>query len=385
MIVPDGRDRVSVRVFGYRPDILATTSVGSVNGFKLAEAAPPPVNDPTAILAAVATGVVDAQLDAMRQLKQHWLAFRAPSDFFEVRPPFKGSLIDEMVRGINTPSFDGPLNVGINEKLTFASRLLGNPNITYGVAGLLVTHPFLAFVIGPLVDSQLQPIRTLIDNVFTENGLLALDPVERKLRNPSFVNLARVAAGTPLFMGAVSLETGKLRYIKGDGAMVERDGVTPVASALTASDINNALAMNGAPLSAAVRQGLTDALAAYAAQVNQIAALKMTFNAATTTLQADGTALAARSSPGSRQPRPRRARRPRRRSAHPGHRRSGRRACSRPRACRSISCPARSASSGLRRRRNPRDPADGDGIHGPAPRSSLASSVRQTSCPRRMR
>ncbi|XXF81548.1 patatin-like phospholipase family protein [Myxococcaceae bacterium GXIMD 01537] len=270
-------------VFGYRPDILAATSVGAINGFKLAEAPPPAVNDATAILAAVAAGTVDPQLKAMRELKQQWIDFLAPTDFFQVRPPFKGTMVEDVVRGINSPLFNGPVNVDLNKKLGFASFIIGNPHITYGAAGVLFTHPFLAFFLGPLFDSELKPIRTLIDNVFTENALLALDPVEGKLRDSTKVDPAKVAVGTPLFMGVVSLASGRLRYVKGDGAVVERDGVTPVASALSAADINNALDLNGAPLSAPLRQGITDALAAYAVQVSLIAAHKAAYNAEATT------------------------------------------------------------------------------------------------------
>ncbi len=47
-------------VYGFRPDVIAGKSVGSVNGVKLALATPPAVNDPAAILASVAAGHPDS-------------------------------------------------------------------------------------------------------------------------------------------------------------------------------------------------------------------------------------------------------------------------------------------------------------------------------------
>src|SRR5207247_1059399 len=84
-------------VFGYRPDFLATTSVGSVNGIKLAEGAPPATNDSATILSAVAAGVIDEQLTAMRGLKQIWLGIQGPSNFFVIRPPFVGTQIQKQI------------------------------------------------------------------------------------------------------------------------------------------------------------------------------------------------------------------------------------------------------------------------------------------------
>jgi len=77
--------------YGFRPDIITGTSVGAINGIKLACAPPPPSNDSQAILTAVSNGKPDAQLTQMRELEQMWLAFVSRANFFELLPVFKGT------------------------------------------------------------------------------------------------------------------------------------------------------------------------------------------------------------------------------------------------------------------------------------------------------
>src|ERR1043165_7258843 len=81
-------------VYGFRPDVIAGTSVGSVNGIKLALGKPPAVNDPAAILANVAAGNVDSGLAALRALEAEWDTFLTTDDFFSLQPAFKGTLIE---------------------------------------------------------------------------------------------------------------------------------------------------------------------------------------------------------------------------------------------------------------------------------------------------
>jgi hypothetical protein len=257
--------------FGYRPDILASTSVGSVNGIKLAEAPPPTDNNAAKILSAMAAGTVDPPLAVMRQLEQLWLDFQSSTDFFVVRQPFKGTAVEDAIQEINSPSFGGPLNTTVNRILDVVSIVV---NIPFAWDLALLGVP----IAGAVLAVEIQKFRGLIENLFTEDALLALDPIEALLRDPTNVDLTKVAQGTPLFMGAVSLETGRLRYIKGTGEMIERDGFTPVASALKASDIDSAKEMDGAAASAALRQGITDSLAAYKAQTDLIASYKTEYS-----------------------------------------------------------------------------------------------------------
>ena len=54
---------------------------------------------------------------------------------------------------------------------------------------------------------------------------------------PPFANANNLFFGTPLYMAMVSLETGKLRYATNTAAFFERDGVSPVFTALMNSDV----------------------------------------------------------------------------------------------------------------------------------------------------
>ena len=59
-----------------------------------------------------------------------------------------------------------------------------------------------------------------------------LDPLETKMRDPVLYDKDKLAAGVPLRMVCVSLETGRVRYATGRGLFLEDDNFTPVASAL---------------------------------------------------------------------------------------------------------------------------------------------------------
>ena len=90
-------------VYGFRPDLIAGTSVGSVNAIMLAQAPPPRVNDAAQILAATAAGTVDPGLARVRMLQSAWLGFRSTSDFFLIQPAFRGTMLHNAVNGISNP------------------------------------------------------------------------------------------------------------------------------------------------------------------------------------------------------------------------------------------------------------------------------------------
>jgi hypothetical protein len=113
-------------------------------------------------------------------------------------------------------------------------------------------------------------LNKLLANLQTLNSLCVLDPIEDRLRDPNSLDLLKVANGTPLFLATVSLETGALRYVTGRGNFVERDGVTPVASALDSTRLNLA-AFNGNTVDLASAQA---ALADYRTKQQTIADLK---------------------------------------------------------------------------------------------------------------
>lgn len=240
-------------VYGFRPDLITGTSVGSVNAIMLAQAPPPQVNDAGRILAAVAAGTVDPGLARARMLKTAWLGFRSPSDFFTIQPVFAGTALHGAVNGINRPpSGDPPLQVTLAEDIDLMSGVLA--------------APLLNLVTGPIAAAKLQEYRPLVLGLLTENSICNLDPIMARLNNPSLLNLSTLAAGTPVWFATVSLESGRLRYVDGTGRFTESDLRTPVVTALTNSDV---AAVSG--LAADRRARITGLLTSHAAVVSGMA------------------------------------------------------------------------------------------------------------------
>jgi hypothetical protein len=221
-------------VYGFRPDVIAGTSVGSVNGIKLALARPPAVNDPAAILASVAAGAPDSGLIALRALEAEWATFLTTDDFFAVQPAFQGSMLLDLLEMMNAvPTGKPPLSAALGPAIDTASVLL--------------SVPLVNSIVGPIAADLLQKVRGTALAVLTENSVFNLDPVLKRLNDPAKLTLAGLAAGTPVYFAAVALESGRLRYIDGNGTFTERDGLTPVMSALMDSDIDAALDENLQP------------------------------------------------------------------------------------------------------------------------------------------
>jgi hypothetical protein len=250
--------------YGFRPDIITGTSVGAINGIKLACAPPPAVNDAGVILEAVASGTVDAQLAHLRELEQTWRAAHGRDYFFLVHQPFIGTPVDDALKE------NAPHDLPIGTQIDFLK------------AGLNI--PFVRTIVGILAWIELDKIKTLLQNVLVHNAPATLLPVELQLRSPGYVNVRPgpgapppfandLSSGTPLYMALVSLETGKLRYVTNTGAFYERDGASPVATAVTTTDIAAALDENLAPLATGRQNNITTAVTNYRAAVDQIAAL----------------------------------------------------------------------------------------------------------------
>lgn len=160
-------------VFGYRPEVIAGTSVGSINAIALAQAE----NDDEALVQA-------------GKLRGVWNSLTGPGDFYQVR--------DWVSRLTRSDSLDLGAGVTIRIEDAVIQFLFGN----------------------------------LMANVETSTSLAVLDPLEARMRTPEMFNAAKLARGIPLRMACVSLESGRLRYATGDGRFLESDNQTPVASAL---------------------------------------------------------------------------------------------------------------------------------------------------------
>ena len=252
--------------YGFRPDIITGTSIGAINGIKLACAPPPAVDDTEAILSAVAAGTVDPQLAHMRELEQIWTNAQGRADFFWVSQPFKGTIVDDALKDPSPPG--DPISFKIAVDLV--------------ALAIPVAHLFAA--IATLIDIE-TTWKPLLQNILTEDGVATLFPVELALRvgrNGPTVNLGvpgdtppytnNLYHGTPLYMATVSLENGKLRFANHKGEFYERDGVTPVATALNSTDIAAALDENLNPLPQDHQDRITTAVTNYQAALKQSAA-----------------------------------------------------------------------------------------------------------------
>jgi predicted acylesterase/phospholipase RssA len=253
--------------YGFRPDIITGTSIGAINGIKLACAPPPAVNDTEAILAAVAAGTVDPQLAHMRELEQIWANVQGRADFFLISQAFKGTIVDDALKDPSPP---------VDWTSMLADHLvpLSVPVVNFFAA------------IGTVIE-LLTKWAPLKDKIFSEDGVATLFPVEMALRggpNGPAVNLGapgdkppytnNLYHGTPLYLAAVSLENGKLRFANHKGELYERDGVTPVATALNSTDIAAALDENLNPLTQPHQDRITTAVANYQAALQQSIALQ---------------------------------------------------------------------------------------------------------------
>jgi predicted acylesterase/phospholipase RssA len=160
-------------VFGYRPDVIAGTSVGSINGLVLAQAK------------------TDAdKLAQMLKLRSIWRSLNGCGDFYQVQ-----QWLEDLTRS-KCLDFGQGLSVRIED-----------------------------------VVAQLA-FNNLGWNAKRSTSLAKLDPLEKKMRDPSLLDTKKLAGGLPLRMACVSLESGRLRYATGDGRFLEDDNTTPVASAL---------------------------------------------------------------------------------------------------------------------------------------------------------
>ncbi|GIH08489.1 hypothetical protein Rhe02_65560 [Rhizocola hellebori] len=255
--------------YGFRPDFISGTSVGSVNGIKLATARPPVVNNPTAILASVAAGNPDSGIAALRALEVLWNGIMA-TGFFAVQPAFKGTLIEDLAESMNAePTGDPPLSATVGAEID--------------KQGALLATPIISTFSGPVAADKLQQLKGTVMAVLTQNSIFNLDPIKALLNDRTHLKPEDLATGTPLYLAAVALESGRLRYIDGMGNLTERDGVTPVLSALTTADITRALDENLAAIPAARAAQINGVLTRYLAAIAAITAGRATYRASSTT------------------------------------------------------------------------------------------------------
>ena len=230
------------------------------------------MNDPAAILASVAAGNVDYGLTAVHKLDAEWATFTSTSDLFSFQPAFKGSLIEDVLNMMNAaPSGEPPMSA------TFGAEI--------DKISVLLSIPIVNFVSGPLVADQLQKLKGTILAVLTENAVFNMDPIRDRLNDPAKLTLADLAAGTPVFFATVALESGRLRYVDGNGVLTERDGQTPVLSALMDSDVDAAHDETLQPLGTDRKNAIKALSARYRAAIAAIQAGRVISRQTATTVQ----------------------------------------------------------------------------------------------------
>lgn len=177
---------------GIRPDVISSTSVGSINAIKLAE------------------GEDQAQPNrGLAGLEAIWASLQVNTDMYKEEPWLHDKDMDPRVRDYITGHSPG---LGIKPDVSVASGdLNGVFNWANGV--------FFALFDGASLLKSLSLIRNA-------RSVYNLDPIRAMLY--SRVDLAAIAdwaaSGKKLRMGAVSLESGELRYISESGVMLNRDG-----------------------------------------------------------------------------------------------------------------------------------------------------------------
>lgn len=163
-------------VLGYRPDVIASTSVGSINALALAQGK-----------------TADEQLAQLKKLLRVWRSLNEARDFYIVRQWFKDLTMSDSI------------------------------DLSRGLGGLSAR---IEHTIAQLAFNN------LIGNAVGSPSLAELTPLEELMKDPDLYNETKLAAGIPLRMVCVSMESGRVRYTTGRGMFIEDDNVTPVASAL---------------------------------------------------------------------------------------------------------------------------------------------------------
>jgi predicted acylesterase/phospholipase RssA len=171
---------------GIRPDILAGVSVGAVAAARLASVAAP-------------AGAVEKEA-ALRSLEAIWRSLRDSSDMW---------LEEEWYRRAQRT---------VQEALDFGAML--NPILPF-----LGERLIFAFAAHPTVVPDI----VVLAQAGNAASLYNINPIAARLRDRSVFDPDRVRTSRiSLRLGTVSLTTGNLRWVTETGALMERDGKTPV-------------------------------------------------------------------------------------------------------------------------------------------------------------
>jgi NTE family protein len=232
---------------GVRPDILSTTSVGSVNGLKLAEGEGAPDQG--------LEGLETLWLSLMRNenmyQREDWLLEETANELLypvlqsfaespkRTFPALADSVHYQRLVAVMVPP--GPIEGG-----SFDAYLSLPPTVSVLAVTIGLLGPISLIGIG-ITASQAAAL-------LKHQSIYNLEPIRAKAR-ASLVP-ARVAAwaavGNRLRMAMVGLASGELRYVTENGRMVERDGFTPTIDRSTGFEITNVSLIDAMLASAAI-------------------------------------------------------------------------------------------------------------------------------------
>jgi NTE family protein len=250
---------------GIRPDILCTTSVGSVNGIKLAEGETGP-NKGLAGLTAMWLSMTDHTdffvpagwlddstrlLHAFRQYLQDFAAMNATGAEDELT-------LNDSLLGLRLAEIEAVAarldEIGVNQELAGAGALgilaLGSAVLLPPPVNTLATVGF-GSEMASILATNLQGLQSAL----SATSFFTVRPLEVRAR--ASVDLTAIAdwakSGGRLRMASVALESGVLRYISETGALLERDGTPVTAPAALPAPECQALADQLEQLEAQVR------------------------------------------------------------------------------------------------------------------------------------
>jgi predicted acylesterase/phospholipase RssA len=232
---------------GVRPDILSTTSVGSVNGLKLAEG----------------EGAADQGLEGLEKI---WLGLMRNDDMYQREAWTMEELANELLYPVlqsfaETPKRTFPALADSVHYQTLVSQMVPLGPVEGGSFGIYVSLPptvsALAMTIGLLGPISLIGIGITADKaaaLLNHQSIYNLEPIRQKASAslvPARVT-AWAATGNRLRMAMVGLASGELRYVTETGRMVERDGFTPCYDQETGFEIANVSLIQAMLASAAI-------------------------------------------------------------------------------------------------------------------------------------
>ncbi len=190
---------------GFQPKLIVGTSVGAVNGVKLAEGeGRGSANSPS----------------GLEGLEKMWLSLNSNADFYVPNPNFTAQ---DDFKELEKHLFDAANDLQTSVEVGAGASLL--------IPGVGV---FLGLAIAGSQDLQSAPDNLtkealrLKDKLLLAKSLYSMSPILQKLSDAENLDTSKVATSDiDLLMPVVSLESGDLRLVTGKGEVLEEDAKTP--------------------------------------------------------------------------------------------------------------------------------------------------------------